>query len=247
MRRKNETAAGTRHFSLDKPLQRRINDREGGRYLDTPRNHPLRRPEAVTINPVSRNPSAVQIRKQFTLHQTGSTPGTAGTAAAVEQAQFTPCFASQQREWVIDTFDYDPATDQVHCVEGHASIGAIRQEQGTLYYFSTQACGPCPRRRQCLAPSEIRRRVFISDVYRPKLPAGEAGRAWRKAHYRHRYKIEQKNAELKRWHGLERARYWGRLKVHGQALLAALVANAKRMVKLLQARGQPVLLAGAPG
>lgn len=172
--------------------------------------------------------------------------GTAGTAAAVEQAQCTPCFAGQQRKRVIDTFDYDSAADQVRCVEGHASIGAIRQEQGTLYYFSTQACGPCPRRRQCLAPSEIRRRVFIADVYRPKLLAGEAGRAWRKAHYRHRYKIEQKNAELKRWHGLRRARYWGRLKVHGQALLAALVANAKRVVKLLQARGQPAPLAGAP-
>lgn len=172
--------------------------------------------------------------------------GKAGTAAAVEHAQLTPCFASQPRERVIDTFDDDPAADQVRCVEGHASIGAIRQENGTLYYFSTQACGSCPRRQPCLAPSEVRRRVFIGDFYRPKLLAGEAGRQWRKAQYRHRYKIEQKNAELTRGHGLERARYWGRLKVHGQALLAAIVGNAKRVVKLLRARGQPAPLDPEP-
>lgn len=67
----------------------------------------------------------------------------------------------------------------------------------------------------------------------------------RRGQYRHRYTIEQKNAELKRWHGLARARYWGRLKVHGQVLLAAIVVNAKRVVKLLRARGRPALL--APG
>jgi IS5 family transposase len=172
--------------------------------------------------------------------------GTAGTAETVTQAARPPCFASQHHERVVDAFEDDAATDQVRGVAGHATIGAIRQEHGTLYYFSTQACGPCPRQRQCLALSEVRRRVFIGDVYRPKLLAGEAGRQWRKAQHRHRYKIEQKHAELKRWHGLGRARYWGRLKVHGQALLAALVANAKRVVKLLRARGQPASLAPEP-
>jgi len=52
---------------------------------------------------------------------------------------------------------------------------------------------------------------------------------------RHRHQIEQKNAELMRWERLERARYWGRVKVYGQALLATLVANAKGVVKLLRA------------
>lgn len=168
--------------------------------------------------------------------------GKAGTAAGVRAAALIPCFARQRLARVIDGFEYDAARDQVRCVEAHASIGAIRQENGTLYYFSASVCGACPRRRQCLAPSEIRRRVFIGDFYRPKLLAGEAGRQWRQAQHRHRYKVEQKNAELKRWHGLTRARYWGRLKMHGQVLLAALVVNAKRVVKLLHARGQPAPL-----
>jgi hypothetical protein len=84
--------------------------------------------------------------------------GTAGTAAAGEQAPLPPCVAGQRWKRGIDTFEDDPARDQVRWVAGHASLGAIRQEQGTLDSFSTQACGPCPRRRQGLAPSEVRRR-----------------------------------------------------------------------------------------
>ncbi len=108
--------------------------------------------------------------------------GKAGTAAAVRSAGLTPCFAGQRQRRCIDAFEYDPGADAIRCSEGHASIGAVRQENGWLSYFSTEACGPCPRRRHCLAPSEGRRRVFLSDVYRPKLLAGAAGREWRRAH-----------------------------------------------------------------
>lgn len=48
-----------------------------------------------------------------------------------------------------------------------------------------------------------------------------------------RYKVEQKQAEGKRWHHLARARYRGRWKVHLQGLLTYLVINLKRIVTLL--------------
>lgn len=48
-----------------------------------------------------------------------------------------------------------------------------------------------------------------------------------------RYKVEQKQAESKRWHHLDKARYRGRWKVHLQGLLTYLAMNLKRIVTLL--------------
>lgn len=50
---------------------------------------------------------------------------------------------------------------------------------------------------------------------------------------RQRYKIEQKNAEAKRYHGLGRCRYLGLAKYAVQTMLTALAVNLKRMVRLL--------------
>lgn len=49
-----------------------------------------------------------------------------------------------------------------------------------------------------------------------------------------RYQVEQKFAEGKRKHGLGKAKYRGRWKVHLQGLLTYLVMNLKRIVNLLQ-------------
>ena len=50
---------------------------------------------------------------------------------------------------------------------------------------------------------------------------------------RERRKIEPKFAELKRFHGLREARYWGLAKVTIQSIMAALVCNLKRLVRLV--------------
>jgi IS5 family transposase len=50
---------------------------------------------------------------------------------------------------------------------------------------------------------------------------------------RERSKIERKFAELKRYHGLAVARYWGLTKMAIQNLMAAITCNLKRMVKLI--------------
>ncbi|MDI6815560.1 MAG: transposase, partial [Dehalococcoidales bacterium] len=49
---------------------------------------------------------------------------------------------------------------------------------------------------------------------------------------RERPKIDRKFAELKRFHGLKEARYWGLAKVAIQFTLTAIACNLKRMVKL---------------
>jgi IS5 family transposase len=62
---------------------------------------------------------------------------------------------------------------------------------------------------------------------------------------RERYKIEQKNGEAKRRHGLERCRYLGLAKYAVQSLLTAMVVNLKRMVRLLCGVGFRRAAAGA--
>jgi len=58
-----------------------------------------------------------------------------------------------------------------------------------------------------------------------------------------RPKIERKFAELKRFHGLAVARYWGLAKMSIQNLMTAICCNLKRMVKLilLQREGKPFI------
>jgi len=54
---------------------------------------------------------------------------------------------------------------------------------------------------------------------------------------RERPKIERKFAELKRFHGLEEARYWGLAKMAIQFTMTAIACNLKRIVKLLFHQG----------
>jgi len=50
---------------------------------------------------------------------------------------------------------------------------------------------------------------------------------------KYRQLIEHKNAELKHWHLLAKARFWGIARVSIQCCLTEIVANCKRIVKLL--------------
>ena len=134
------------------------------------------------------------------------------------------------------------AADQLVCPEGKRSIGKVRVNQGDLYYFSTKDCNVCPRRDDCLTRGERegkampRRRVYLSDVRKQKVVAGETGRAWRKDQLRVRGRIEAKFDEQMNRHGLRRARYWGLAKVTAQVLLNAITVNLKRAAKLLAHR-----------
>ncbi|CFY01086.1 Uncharacterized, partial [Syntrophomonas zehnderi OL-4] len=53
--------------------------------------------------------------------------------------------------------------------------------------------------------------------------------------FRKRAKIEPKNAELKRFHGLDRAKGYGLRSIRIQAKLTALAVNLKRIAKLVSA------------
>lgn len=161
------------------------------------------------------------------------------TVTQVEAAGARPCFAGLRAERVSDAFPYDAGGDQMVCPEGKRSLGKVRVDNGDLYYFSMRDCAGCPRQAECLTRGERegtaqpRRRVYLSDVRKRQVLAGEAGQAWRKAHLKLRARIEPKFNEQVNQHGLRHARYWGLAKVTGQVLLNAITVNAKRAAKLL--------------
>jgi IS5 family transposase len=173
----------------------------------------------------------------------------ATTVGQVQEAGARGCFSGLKAERISDGFDYEAEGDRMICAQGKASIGKVRVDQGDLYYFSMSDCGSCARKAECLTRGERegqampRRRVYLSDVRKAKVLAGEAGREWRRQHLKLRGRIEAKFDEQMNRHGLRRARYWGLAKVTVQVLLNVITVNLKRAAKLMRARAAPVALA----
>ena len=140
---------------------------------------------------------------------------------------------SRRKEKGLNRFHYDSKRDCVVCPVGQCSIGKSPHEQGYLYYFSVQSCRDCPYWEDCPPLNEGRVRVFVSEDYQLKLMDENPER---KEALKKRPIIERRFGAGKKWHGLGRARYWGRAKVAIQALMTFLVMNVKRMVRLLLMR-----------
>jgi transposase len=140
--------------------------------------------------------------------------------------------------FTVDDFLYDPENVKLMCPAGHISTNCYSQilynnKAGYAFQFKPSLCNTCPLKAKCIKNKQGRR-VYIS-YYEPYFRlarerlATEAG----KQAYRNRYKIEQKVADLTRYCGLRRCRYRGLGRAHIHTLLATIVCNIKRMVKLL--------------
>ena len=84
-----------------------------------------------------------------------------------------------------------------------------------------------------LASGDVRSAIILKENRLGHPLGGRRTDRWIRAAQRERRRIEPKVAELKALHGLARARYWCLLKMKVQLKLALMVANLKRMVKLL--------------
>jgi len=147
-----------------------------------------------------------------------------------------------KRRRKVGSFSYDSANERLICPAGEASVGKVRQGTGTLFTFSPRQCAPCPNPSGCPPLNGGRVRVYLSDDLRAAwaTPADSLAVVEQE-----RKRIERKFGEAKQWHHLDRARYWGKAKMAIQALMTFLVINAKRMVKLLRAKGGALSAAAA--
>ncbi|BAL80249.1 transposase [Caldisericum exile] len=136
----------------------------------------------------------------------------------------------RRKERDEEGFIYDPKEDIITCPYGNtAKSGKCRQENGALYNFNPKICRTCINK--CKWYKIDRCRLFVSDDL--KLRAIDRDEYYNEA-LKKRKDVERKFGEVKKWHGLRRARYRGKWRVTIQVLMTFIVVNIKRMVKILK-------------
>jgi len=143
-----------------------------------------------------------------------------------------------------DLFRYNKDSDQWICVKGNMTVSKkgrtmILKDRGkTTFYeysFEKEECIVCPLRLECIKSATTKMKKL-----RVGLNAGEyyEHSQWAKTEefltgYKKRSANEWKHAELKRFHGLARAKGYGLRSMTLQAKLTALAVNLKRIAALL--------------
>jgi hypothetical protein len=126
--------------------------------------------------------------------------------------------------------------DRVTCPAGEETTDArpTRDRKGrpaVYFVFPAEVCGACPLRIECVAGKGGR--TITVGVHEERLAGARAAQTEpaTRALLRRRAKVERKIDHLQDL-GLRKARYRGRRKTRLQALLAATVANFKRLAVL---------------
>lgn len=104
-----------------------------------------------------------------------------------------------------------------------------------MYYFDVEKCKTCPMREGCYKPGAKSKTYsirIIAEHFKEQIEF-ELSDAF-KERIKRRPIIEHKNAEMKRFHGMDTAKYRGLFRMRIQAFLTAFAVNAKRMVKLIE-------------
>lgn len=144
-----------------------------------------------------------------------------------------------------ELFGYNKDSDQWFCFMGNETVkvkSRTQEQHGKKrklldYSFEREHCRSCPRRAECIGKSSRIAKKLTVSVNTPELYeySQRAKTPEFLEEYRKRAKIEPKNAELKRFHGLDRAKGYGLLSVRIQAKLTVLAVNLKRIAKMVSA------------
>lgn len=133
-------------------------------------------------------------------------------------------------------FDVDTQAGRVRCPAGVTTTNAKKAKDhkgrpGLRFSFPAATCASCPLREQCVGGTKGRS-IFVGR-HHDRIAAARAAQAEAatQALLRRRSKIERKIDHLQDL-GMRQARYRGRRKTRLQALLAATVANFKRLAVL---------------
>lgn len=100
-----------------------------------------------------------------------------------------------------------------------------------LYHFKKSDCGDCSCKSKCTKLDH--RTITVNKHYSVLQEAKRYSISHEfKDEMKMRARIEPKQGEMKRFHGLKRAKFWGIDKLNIQALLTGIAVNLKRFVKL---------------
>ena len=144
-----------------------------------------------------------------------------------------------------ELFSYNKDSDQWFCIMGNETVKlkakTFKQKGKEIklleYSFERERCRNCPRRAECIGKSKRIARVLRISVNTPEFYeySQRAKTPEFLEEYRKRAKIEPKNAELKRFHGLDRAKGYGLQSIRIQAKLTVLAVNLKRIARMVSA------------
>ncbi len=142
-----------------------------------------------------------------------------------------------------ELYSYNKDSDQWFCVMGNETIEMTpktrtrngKKEKLLHYSFERESCRSCSRRTECIGKSKRIGKLLVVSVNTPELYeySQRAKAPEFLKEYRKRAKIEPKNAELKRFHGLDRAKGYGLQSIRIQAKLTVLAVNLKRIAKMV--------------
>jgi len=162
----------------------------------------------------------------------------------IKENQAVPYIPVSASAYKIDEelFKYNKDSDQWFCIAGNMTTkvkSKTRERNGKKerlleYTFGLEACRNCSYRTKCMGKSKRISRLLRISINTPELYeySQRAKTSEFLIEYKKRAKIEPKNAELKRFHGLGRTSGYGLRSIRIQAKLTALAVNLKRIAKL---------------
>ena len=137
-----------------------------------------------------------------------------------------------------ELYKYNKDSDQWFCINGNETIEmkTRKTKKGIVlrYKFQKEQCKTCPYREKCLGKAKTFRKILeVGSNATKYYEYSQFNKTEEfKTEYKKRARIEGKNAEMKRFHGLARANGYGLLAVSKQAKLTAIAVNLKRIAKL---------------
>ena len=139
-----------------------------------------------------------------------------------------------------DGFEYNKDAGTMQCPAGELAIRADKKdlESGNAFYryiFSKRKCKNCPLEASCPAVRKSENTycvTVLNERNKARLEFEQTEVFGRRLEIR--YRIEEKNAELKQAHGLRTADSAGLEAMRLQTFFTAFAVNVKRMVKLME-------------
>ena len=139
-----------------------------------------------------------------------------------------------------ELFSYNKDSDTWTCINGNeSSVGKKKNKKSGYseieYRFERECCRNCPYRDKCIGKAKrISKKLSVgtstAELY-------EHSQFTKSEDFLERYavraRIEPKNAEMKRFHGLDRADGYGLQSVLVQAIFTAIAVNFKRMAMII--------------
>ena len=147
-----------------------------------------------------------------------------------------------------DLYSYNKDSDQWYCKYGNETISVKSYNKESRvelrYRFKKEQCKECPYRDKCIGNNKSASKLLIVGSNAAKyFEYNQFNKTDEfKNEYKKRARIEGKNGEMKRFHGLARAKGYGLLAVSKQTKLTAIAVNLKKIAKLSSLNITTILL-----